>query len=114
MWYQNAKIKSGKFYSDKEKFNQMVANMSDGNYIYCLIKHSDRTCRQNQNFYFTQLGDWSLSTGYSKEELHELVKNELFVDLFGSPQSTSDLDKNMWAAVFFNLENFLLIKFENK
>lgn len=114
MRYQVAKIKDGIFHSDKDKFRQMVSTMDDGTYLYCLLKQSDRTLRESQNFYFVQLGDWSLSTGYSKEELHDIVKNGLFVELFGEPISTSDLSKDQWSAVFFNLENFLLIKFENK
>lgn len=112
--YFKAEIKKGKFFSDKDKFNTGISNMPDGNYLFLLIKTSNRTLRENQNYYFTLLGEWSLSTGYSKEELHDIVKNDLFVELFDEPLSTSDLTEEDWTMVFFNLETFLLVKFENK
>ena len=112
--YFKAKIKNGKFYSDKQKFDAGVANMPDGDYVHLLIKVSDRTPRESQNYYFVQIGEWANSVGYSKEDLHELVKDELFVELFDEPRSTSDLTKEDWMIVFLNLETFLISKFENR
>jgi len=112
--YHKAEIKNGKFVSDKQRFKDMVSSLPDGSYLMLLIKRSERTPRESQNYYFTQLGEWSLSTGWDKLSLHELIKSELFVELFDAPISSSDLDEEMWSIVFLNLENFLICKFENK
>ena len=111
--YFKAKIKNGEFISNKSNFRRGVANMPDGDYIHLLIKTSDRTLRENQNYYYTQLGEWSPATGYTKAELHDIVKEGLFQELFNEPLSTNDLTEEDWTLVFFNLENFLLAKFEN-
>lgn len=112
--YFKAQIKKGKFISDKKYFKDSVATMPDGDYLFLLIKTSDRTLRENQNYYFTQLGEWANSTGHTKEELHDIVKNDLFLQLFDEPISTSELTEEEWVMIFLNLETFLLAKFENK
>ena len=112
--YIKAEIKNGKFISDKQRFKDMVSSMPDGSYLMLLIKQSERSLRENQNYYFTQLGEFGLNYGWTKTDLHELVKNELFVELFDEPISTSDLDEEMWEILFLNLSTFLIIKFENK
>lgn len=78
-----------------------------------LIKQQDRTEREFQNHYFAILGEWSLDTGWAKDELHQLVKKELFTELFDEEVSTADLDVESWNIVFLNLENFLILQFEN-
>ncbi len=110
--YFKAKIKEGKFISNKQYFKDSVASLPDGDYLHLLIKVSDRNQRENQNYYFAQLGEWA-DTGYSREELHEIVKNDLFVQLFDAPLSTTELTREQWSMVFFNLEVFLITKFEN-
>lgn len=109
-----AKItQDGKFVSDKDRFKRMCANIPPGDYLMLFIKQSNRTPRESQNYYFTQLGEWSLQTGYSKTELHDIVKHGLFVELFDGPVSSSELNEDMWDLVFLNLETFLITKFEN-
>lgn len=112
--YHKAKIKDGKFYSNRKLFQQRVSSLPDGEYVLMLIKLQDRTPREFQNHYFAILGEWSLDSGYSKDEIHQMVKEELFVDLFDDEISTSDLTVEQWNIVFLNLENFLILKFENK
>jgi hypothetical protein len=112
--YFKAKIKDGKFYSNKEQFRNGVSSLPDGEYIQLLVKTSDRTLRESQNYYFVQIGEWALSTGHTKDELHDMIKKDLFVELFDSPVSTADLTEADWSLVFLNLENWLLLKFENR
>jgi hypothetical protein len=78
-----------------------------------LIKRFDRTEREWQNHYFAVLGEWSFDAGYTKADLHTLVKDELFTKLFDEPLSTASLTTEQWNIVFLNLENFLILKFEN-
>jgi hypothetical protein len=111
--YHKASIKNGKFQSDRKLFQERVASLPDGNYFLMLIKQQDRTERDFQNHYFAILGEWSLDCGYTKEELHELIKEELFTELFDGAISTSMLTVEQWNIVFLNLENFLILKFEN-
>jgi len=111
--YHKAKIKKGKFIADKKLFLQRVESLPDGDYFHCLIKLSNRTQREYQNHYFAILGEWSQDFGWTKSELHDLVKEELFVNLFNEEISTADLTVEQWNIVFLNLENFLIIKFEN-
>lgn len=112
--YFKAEIKDGKFISNKSYFRQGVSYMPDGKYVMMLLKETDKDVRECQNMYFAQLGQWSTDTGYSRNELHEMVKDELFVELFDQPISTTELTKDQWTMVFLNLQNFLLLKFENR
>lgn len=113
-WYHKAKIVKGKFISDKKRFTDSVATMIDGDYLFCLIKSSDKTPREWQNYYFVIIGEWSLDVGYTKDELHQMIKDELFPQVFETETSTTDLTVEQWQILLWNLENFLVIKFENK
>ena len=113
--YHAANIKDGKFkLRNKEQFKGMVANLPDGPYLVILMDMNSKDVRSNQNRYFAQLGEWSNNTGWLKDELHQLVKDELFTFLFGEALSTTVLTSEQWTMVFFNLENFLIRKFENR
>jgi hypothetical protein len=112
--FTRAQVKEGKFHSDKVRFKERVSNLPDGEYLMLFMKQTDKDTRECQNHYFLILGQWSLDTGYTKTELHELVKDELFTELFGDAVSTKDLTPEQWTIAFFNLESFLILKFENK
>lgn len=112
--YHRAEISNGKFISDKERFKSTMATMPDGRYLFCLIKTQDRTLRDWQNYYFAVLGEWSLDSGYSKDEIHQMVKTELFPQLYEQETSTRDLDEDQWNIMMWNLENWLILKFENR
>ena len=115
MQYHGAKIINGKLkLNNKEKFKGLVANLEDGPYVLVLMNMNDKDVRSCQNRYFAQLGEWSTSVGERKEFLHDLVKEELFTNLFGEALSTTELNAEQWTMVFFNLENFLIRKYENK
>lgn len=106
-YYCNAKIKDGKL------FNRSVSHMTDGDYILCLIKQHNGTTRDFQKLYFAQLGEWSYDTGWTKDMLHDLVKSELFVELFKEEISTTDLTQAQWNILISELQSFLILKFEN-
>lgn len=112
--YHKAKIKNGEFVSDKRKFRETISTLPDGDYLFCLIKTEDRTPRDWQNYYFAILGEWSLDTGYAKGELHQMVKDQLFPQLYDNFTSTTELDNDEWKIMMFNLENWLILKFENR
>lgn len=111
--YHKAQIKDGKFISDRMKFREMISSMPDGSYLILLLKTEDKTPREWQNYYFAIIGEWSLDTGYTKDELHQMIKDELFPQLF-KVSSTTDLDTDQWKMLMWNLENWLIIKFENR
>src|SRR5688572_21213691 len=111
--YHKAKVKDGKFISDKKLFRDRVSSLPDGNYFMVLIKQFDRTPREWQNHYFALLGEWSNDMGWSKSDLHDYVKEHLFNELFDEEISTADLTIEQWNIVFLNLENFLILRFEN-
>ncbi len=111
--FHRATVTGGKFHSDKSRFKDRVSNLPDGDYLMMLIKQTDRTTRECQNHYFLILGQWSLDTGYTKNELHQMVKDELFKELFADVESTRDLTPEDWTILFWNLEQFLILKFEN-
>lgn len=111
--YHKATIKDGQFISDKKAFKERIKNLPDGNYFFVLIKQFDRTTRECQNHYFAILGEWSQDMGWSKSELHDYVKEHLFTELFGEEISTANLTLEQWNIVFLNLENFLILRFEN-
>jgi hypothetical protein len=111
--YHRATIKNGQFFSDKKVFNDRIKDLPDGNYLMLLIKQFNRTVREWQNHYFAILGEWSNDMGWSKSDLHDYVKEHLFNELFGEEISTADLTEEQWNIVFLNLENFLILQFEN-
>lgn len=111
--YFPASIKDGQFKSDWQNFKNAVRNFSDGNYLLLLINTGNKDQRENQSKYFAIIGEWGLQFGYTKAEVHEIVKAELFPQLF-THTSTTDLDYNDWALLFVYLENFLILKFENR
>lgn len=113
--YYSSHITNGKLkLRNKDQFKAMVSNMPDGPYVMVLMSMNEKDVRSCQNRYFAQLGEWSNSVGERKEFLHDLVKEELFTSLFGEPLSTTELTGEQWTMVFFNLENFLIRKYENK
>lgn len=112
--YHGVDIKKGKIKFLNSNAKHLVANMPDGIYLVAIMSMNGKDTRDNQNRYYVQLGEWALSTGWTKENLHDLVKEELFMELFDAPLSTTELDAEQWTMIFFQLENFLLRKFENK
>lgn len=115
MLYHGAKIINGKLkLNNKDKFKGLIASQEDGPVVLVVMNMNEKDVRSCQNRYFAQLGEWSNSVGERKEFLHDLVKEELFVNLFGEALSTTELTSEQWTMVFFNLENFLIRKYENK
>jgi hypothetical protein len=112
--YHGAEIKKGKLKFFNREATNIIGSMPDGVYLVAVMSMNPKDTRDNQNRYFVQLGEWSLTTGWTKEDLHDLVKEEFFTELFGEELSTTQLDQDQWTMVFFQLENFLLRKFENK
>lgn len=112
--YHGAEIKNGKLRFFNRESKNIIGTMPDGVYLVAVMSMNDKDTRANQNRYYVTLGEWSLSTGWTKEDLHDLVKEELFDELFEAPLSTTELDAEQWTMVFFQLENFLMRKFENK
>lgn len=113
--FHPACIEQGKLLvKDKSKFKSLVKNLPDGDYVMLLLSQNDKSTRDCQNRYFAILGEWSLDVGETKSHLHEMVKNELFFDLFGEVASTTDLSADEWTVVFWNLENWLILKYENR
>lgn len=115
MIFHSARIEKGKLkLSRKDQFDNVIGLSKDGPYVLILLSMNENDTRDCQNRYFAQLGEWSNNVGESKEFLHQMVKDELFTDLFEEPISTTELTPEQWTMVFFNLENFLLLKYDNK
>lgn len=112
--FHKATIKEGKFYSDKKKFADRVSYMPDGSYIHMVIKVTEKTTREFQNYYFVFIGDWAKEYGWTKPDLHDYIKANLFTQLFDEERSTTDMTKEEWTIIFLNLENFLIGLFETK
>lgn len=113
--YYKGTIKQGKFkLNSRVAFEASVRHLRDGNYLVALLNLTNKNQREWQAFYFAILGEWSNDVGLAKAELHDLVKTELFPDLFEDITSTTDLSNEQWNILFFNLENFLILKFENR
>lgn len=110
--YHKAKIKEGKFFSNKSQFADRVSNLPDGEYIHMLIKVTEKTTREFQNYYFVFIGEWAKDHGWTKSDLHDYIKENLFVELFDEEMSTTSMTKEEWTIVFLNLENFLIKTFE--
>lgn len=113
MQYHLVTLQKGKIKFVNNNSRNLLSSLDDGYYIVCFLKANDSDTRGNQNRYFFILGEWSLSTGWTKEDLHELVKDELFKELFEESLSTTDLSNEQWTILFLQLENFLIKKFEN-
>lgn len=110
MVYKKVFIKDGQITLGQKK---VLAFMDDGEYLMILLKTSERTVREWQQYYFAVL-DGYVDTGYTKDEIHQMVKTELFKELWGKKiKSTTQLDCEMWNVLFFNLRNWLALKFEN-
>lgn len=113
--FHSAQITKGKLkLSKKDQYREMNKNLPDGPYVVIVMSMNTKDTRDCQNRYFAQLGEWSQDVGESKVFLHDMVKDELFTSLFGESLSTNDLTSEQWTMVFFNLENFLLRKYDNK
>src|SRR5271155_2700668 len=111
--YYRATVKDGKFkLRNSQAFNDSIHYYQDGNYLVALYRMTDKTTREWQQLYFVVLGEWSNDTGLTKDELHDMIKAELFDELFDKV-STTDLTNKEWNVLFLNLENFLLLKNEN-
>lgn len=114
MIYQIVQLLKGKITFNKESFREKIANAFDGKYLMVLIRYPDKSQRDWQNYYYFVIGQWAISQGWTKSDLHDLIKLELFDSLFdGEVTSTNDLSLEQWKILFFNLENFLHRKFEN-
>ena len=112
--YFDAEINKGVLImEDRKHFLRTVKHMADGDYIVSIFKQIQGTTRDFQKLYFAILGEWSNDTGWTKDELHSLIKNELFPELFEST-STADLSQHEWTLLVREVEDFLIIKFENK
>lgn len=112
--YYNAKINDQGvlLLEDKKHFLRSIRYMGEGDYVLHVMKRIDGNQRDMQKLYFAILGEWCNDTGWTKDELHTLVKDELFLELFDKT-STTDLDPTEWTILIMELENFLIIKFEN-
>ena len=98
---------------DRKQFLRTIKHMSPGVYILHLFKQIEGTSRDFQKLYFAILGEWSNDTGWTKDELHRLVKDELFPQLFDAT-STSVLTHQEWTMLVREVDDFLIIKFENR
>ena len=112
--YHGAELKDSKLKFLNKDSKGIIGSMPDGIYLVAVMSMNSKSTRDNQNRYYVTLGEWALSTGWTKEDLHDLVKEELFQELFDAPLSTTELDAKQWTMVFFQLDNFLMRKFENK
>lgn len=112
--YHGMELKNGKLKFLNKDSKNIISSMPDGIYLAAFMSMNSKNTRDNQNRYYVTLGEWVSSTGWTKEDLHDLVKEELFQELFDAPLSTTELDAKQWTMVFFQLENFLMRKFENK
>jgi len=113
--YHGAKIQNGKLrFFNRDSKNLINSIPEDSVLLVAVMSMNEKSTRDNQNRYYVTLGEWASSTGWSKEDLHDLVKEELFNELFEEPLSTTELNAEQWTMVFFQLENFLMRKFENK
>lgn len=111
--YHKSNVKDGVYYlNDKKQFRDLTASLPDGPYLTIICSVLNKSQREYQEMYFSVVGSWSLDTGYTKAELHEIIKKELFKELFDK-KSTTELTKKDWAVLFLNLENFLILKFKN-
>jgi hypothetical protein len=113
--YYRSFVKDGKFkLRSRTAFDTSIKHYRDGEYLVALYKITDKTTREWQEFYFVTLGGWSEDVGYTKEELHGIIKSELFPELFDGETSTTQLSNTQWNILFLNLIPFLTLKFENK
>lgn len=97
----------------KEPFLKKIRKMQDGDYIVAIFKQINGTTREMQKLYFAILGEWMNDTGWTKDKLHDLVKEELFPQLF-LYTSTSQLTNKEWTILIREVDDFLILKFENK
>jgi hypothetical protein len=113
--YYKAFVKDGKFkLRNRTGFDASIKHYRDGDYLVALYAIREKDQREWQQFYFAVLGEWSNDTGYSKDWIHDMIKSELFPEIFETETSTTDLSNTQWNILFLNLENFLILKFENK
>jgi hypothetical protein len=114
MKYFDAHISGGSLIMrDKRQFLRTIRKMPEGEYIVSIFKQIKGTSRDMQKLYFAILGEWSNDTGWTKDWLHDLVKEELFPTLF-EQTSTSDLTSVEWTLLIREVDDFLIMKFENK
>jgi hypothetical protein len=95
-------------------FDAAIKHYKDGEYLVVLHSMKEKDLIEWRRFYFAQLGEWSVDTGYEKADLHQMVKDELFPELFEGETSTADLTNTQWNILFLNLQDWLILKFENK
>lgn len=114
MKYFDAKITGGSLVmSNKKQFLRTIKHMPEGSYIVSVFRQIKGTSREMQKLYFAILGEWMNDTGWTKDALHDLVKDELFPQLF-EQTSTSDLTSKEWTILIKEVDDFLMLKFENK
>ena len=112
--YYKGKVEKGKFsLINRKAFDSSIKHYKDGEYLVTLFRLRNKDQREWQQFYFAVLGEWSNDTGYTKDQLHDMIKSELFTELFDGETSTTELSNTQWNILFLNLENFLILKFEN-
>lgn len=112
--YYPGLIKNGKFaLRSRQAFDNSIKHYKDGEYLVALYNLREKDQIEWQQFYFAVIGEWSTDTGYTKDEIHEMVKSELFPEIFDNEASTTELSNIQWNILFLNLENFLILKFEN-
>ena len=113
--YYQGVVKNGKFALRSRKgFDASIKYYKDGEYLVALYSMREKDPQEWRQFYFAQLGEWSLDTGYTKDDLHTMVKDELFPELFEGETSTTELTNTQWNILFLNLQNWLILKFENR
>lgn len=108
MFHKASVTEDHKFKSDKEQFKNIVSNLFPGDYLLCFLKLSDRNIREWQNYYRAVLGELSLHSGYTKPELHDMIKEAVLADMLepGEEESTTVLDTTRWQMFFLNFASW--------
>lgn len=108
MRYLKGTIKDGRFDSNKNKFKNLVSRLDDGNYLFCLIKVSDKSPSEWMKYYRVILAEVSQSVGESKEDLHLMLKPCLSDILSkGQDLSTTNLSTEQWQMYMDKVSEFL-------
>jgi glutathionylspermidine synthase len=108
MKYFKGKILNGIFSSNKEKFKRLISRMPDGDYLMVFVKVSDKSPSEWMKYYRVILAEVSQQVGESKEELHNMLKDELDSVIHkGQELSTKSLDTEQWQMYMDKVSEFL-------
>lgn len=104
--YHKATIdEKGKLVLNRDKLANAVSALPAGRYLLSLIKTSDRTIRESQNYYFQILTELSRFSGEEKNDLHEMVKQTVLKGMFPRRKklTTTALTEDQWDMFIMNL-----------